>query len=94
MNNQYRTLSMKSEQNDGNVEIIVTGQSEAPLDVSYKLEVAGQSVTRHSGSTRLLTAQPQTLSRVKVSTGERWCATLRVEQSNGVNYRLTEGMCG
>lgn len=94
MNNQFRTIKMTSKHNGDNVEIIVTGQSPDPVSVNYKLEVSGQSTTRHSGSTRLAAGDKQTLSRVRVSTAKRWCAVLQVEQSNGVNYRLTDGMCG
>jgi hypothetical protein len=94
MNNQFRTLKMSSKQNEGNVEITVIGLSPDPVLVSYKLEVSGQSTTRHSGSTRLSAGDRQILSRVRVSAQQRWCATLQVEQSNGVQYRLTDGTCG
>ena len=93
MENQHRALTLTSQENGKMTEIIVTAQTDNPVQVSYKLAVAGDSSTRHSGSTRLSPGTDQVLSRVRIARAERWCATLDVKQGDGLAYRLTNGPC-
>lgn len=93
MVNQHRALSMTTQDNGDTTEIIVTAKTDDPVQVSYKLAVAGKSSTRHSGSTRLSSGPEQVISRVRITRDKDWCATLDVKQGDGLSYRLTNGPC-
>lgn len=87
-----QALKLERETRSGEVEIRVIGHSANAVEVSYHLDVKGNSTTRHSGRTRLKPGVEATLSRVKVSTSGDWCATLEVEQGDD-RYTLEEGSC-
>lgn len=87
-----QALKLERETRSGEVEIRVIGHSDNAVEVSYHLDVKGNSTTRHSGRTRLKPGVEATLSRVKVSTDGDWCATLEVEQGED-RYTLEEGSC-
>jgi hypothetical protein len=93
MNEQRRVLTLESQTRDGTAELIVFAQSNTPVAVRYELVVEGDSVTRHAGATRVLPGDQHMLSRVRVTSKSSWCASLKVHQDDGMDYRLSEGSC-
>ncbi|MEL7188838.1 MAG: curli-like amyloid fiber formation chaperone CsgH [Pseudomonadota bacterium] len=87
-----KALKLERKIREGEVEFRVIGLSESAVEVSYKLDVKGNSTTRHSGRTRLSPGVEATLSRVKVATNGDWCAILEVEQGSD-RYTLKDGNC-
>ncbi len=93
MSDPKHVLQLQVDESGDTAEIVVIGQSEAPVRVRYTLNVTGSSSTSHAGRTSLSGGASQTLSRVKINKDGGWCAKLDVEQSDGTSYRLTEGDC-
>jgi len=93
MQDEQQAVRLSAHKEGEMVEIIVSGQSTDPMEVSYDLAVAGASSTRHKGSTRLESGSEKVLSRVRIPQHDKWCATLDVTQGDGTSYRLEQGGC-
>lgn len=93
MHQQHRALSLSTvPMGDDMVEIVLTAATNEPMQVRYNVELVGRSCTRHSGATRIMPGERQTLSRLRTRE-PAWCVTVQVEQSDGLRYRLVEGTC-
>ncbi len=93
MNEQRRVLTLESQTHNGMAELTIFAHSITPVAVRYELVVEGDSVTRHAGATRVLPGDQHMLSRVRINSNSHWCASLKVRQDDGMEYRLVEGSC-
>src|SRR5690606_13439223 len=94
MQEQFRAVSLEAMRNGEMVEVALRGQARQPIEAHYVLEFRGDSRTRHAGGARLSPGETVELSRLRVKTGAKWCATASVEQSDGLKYTLRDGDCG
>lgn len=75
------------------VEINLRGEASHPTDVQYTVNLSGSSTTRHTGRTRVVPGDPQTLSTLRIRGDTAWCATVEVVQDRDVSYTLRAGTC-
>jgi hypothetical protein len=86
-------LQLDVRQKDGIIEVQLIGNSPRSQQVSYLLEVMGQSTSRHRGKTTLAANSPTVLSTVRVTAGKRWCVRLLAEEEGREPYEIREGDC-
>jgi hypothetical protein len=86
-------LTLDVQQHDGAIEVRLIGHSPRTQQVSYALEVTGQSTSRHRGKTTLTADTPAVLSTMRAQTGDNWCVKLVAEDEGGEPYEVTRGTC-
>jgi hypothetical protein len=76
---------------DGIIEVRLIGLSARAQEVTYALEVSGQSTSRHRGKTTLAAGTEAVLSTMRAEAGENWCVRLVAEEEGRAPYEITEG---
>lgn len=93
MRDASHALSLKVERTGGTIAVELLGHSPRARQVSYVLEVSGQSTSRHRGTTTLAANTPVRLSAMTASVGETWCVRLLAEEEGSDPYEIVEGDC-
>ncbi len=93
MTDDPHALTLDVQQRDGVIEVQLIGHSEQAQEVSYLLEVSGQSTSRHRGKTTLTAGTTAVLSTMRANAGDNWCVKLVAEEAGGEPYEITEGNC-
>jgi hypothetical protein len=93
MTEEPRALTLDVRPLQGGIEVQLIGLSPRRQQVSYTLEVTGQSTSRHSGTTTLAADTRAVLSTLRSSAGENWCVTLKAEEEGRPPYEITQGSC-
>lgn len=90
---QTRSITLDVQMEGDQVVARVLGHSKTTRQVSFSLEVTGTSTSRHKASTTLAAGTQTTLSTIKITRGESWCARAVVEEAGIEPYELTQGPC-
>lgn len=75
------------------IEVQLIGDSPRAQQVSYLLEVTGQSTSRHRGKTTLAANARTVLSTIRANAGEKWCVRLLAEEEEREPYTILAGDC-
>lgn len=86
-------LTLEVRQQGDTLEIQLIGDSDRTQQVSYLLEVTGQSTSRHRGKTTLAANARTILSTVRANPGNTWCVRLLAEEEGREPYEILEGDC-
>jgi hypothetical protein len=86
-----RALTLDVDDHGGVIEVRLIGLSDRSQQVSYALEVNGQSTSRHRGKTVLAAGTSAVLSTMRASAGENWCVRLVAEEEGSAPYEITQG---
>ncbi len=101
MTENPHALSLDVRQQVGGIEVLLIGNSAHAQQVSYQLEVTGQSTSRHRGTTTLAAGATAILSTIRASTGSEsgansgadWCVRLLAEEEGRAPYEVIAGNC-
>ncbi len=93
MTEESQALKLDVQQRDGVIEVQLIGHSDRAQEVSYLLEVTGQSTSRHRGKTTLAAGTTAVLSTMRANAGETWCVKLVAEEPGRDPYEVVEGSC-
>jgi hypothetical protein len=93
MTDDPRALSLDVQQRDGAIEVQLIGLSERTLEVTYTLEMTGNSTSRHRGKTTLTAGSRAVLSSMRASANENWCVKLVAKEAGDAPYELIKGNC-
>ncbi len=93
MNDDPRALTLDVQQRDGGIDVQLIGHSAHTQQVSYTLEVTGNSTSRHSGKTTLTAGNTAVLSTMRASASDNWCVKLVAEEPGRAPYEVIEGSC-
>jgi hypothetical protein len=93
MNDVPAALSLAVSKQGDAIEVQLIGEAAEARQVSYVLEVSGQSNSRHRGKTTLAANARTVLSTIKTSAGPDWCVRLLAEEEGRAPYQLREGNC-
>lgn len=93
MNDDPRALTLQVQQRDGGIDVQLIGHSPRTQEVSYTLEVTGNSTSRHRGKTTLTAGNTAVLSTMRASAGDKWCVKLMAEEPGRAPYEVIEGSC-
>lgn len=93
MTQDTHALRLDVRQQDGGIEVQLIGKSATAQQVSYLLEVSGNSTSRHRGKTTLTAGATAVLSTVRANTGADWCVRLVAEEEGREPYEVLEGNC-
>jgi hypothetical protein len=93
MTDEPHALTLDVRQHDGTIEVQLIGFSPDTRQVSYALEVTGQSTSRNKGKTTLAAGTRAVLSTMRTTAGESWCVTLLAEEEGRDPYEITQGSC-
>jgi hypothetical protein len=94
MNEHPAALTLDVRQHGDAIEVQLIGDAPTARQVSYELEVAGQSTSRHRGKTTLTANARTVLSTVRATAGNKWCVRLLAEEEGREPYEIIEGDCG
>jgi len=86
-------LMLEVRQQGDTLEIQLIGDSPQTQQVSYLLEVTGQSTSRHRGKTTLAANARTVLSTVRANSGTNWCVRLLAEEEGREPYEILKGNC-
>jgi hypothetical protein len=86
-------LSLAVSKQGDRVEVQLIGEAAEARQVSYVLEVTGQSNSRHRGKTTLAANTRAVLSTIRTSAGPDWCVRLLAEEEGREPYEIREGLC-
>lgn len=86
-------LTLDVHQDGDAIEVQLIGDSPRAQQVSYLLEVTGQSTSRHRGKTTLAANARTVLSTIRASAGEGWCVRLLAEEEGREPYEVLAGDC-
>lgn len=86
-------LTLDVRHNGDAIEVQLIGDSPRAQQVSYVLEVTGQSTSRHRGKTTLAANSRTVLSTIRANAGEAWCVRLLAEEEGRDPYEILEGDC-
>ena len=86
-------LSLAVAKQGDRIEVQLIGETAEARQVSYVLEVSGQSNSRHRGKTTLAAHTRTVLSTVTASAGPDWCVRLLAEEEGREPYEIREGLC-
>ncbi|KEO90079.1 hypothetical protein EH31_08280 [Erythrobacter longus] len=92
--NDTRAISLNVVEGADSVEIQVIANSTVTQQIEFKAELTGASNSRHNSSSTVAAGDKQVLSRMKISSGDGWCAKVDVTEASGAKYTLTAGDCG
>jgi hypothetical protein len=93
MSDNPEALTLEVHRNGDAIEVQLMGDSRHTQQVSYLLEVTGQSTSRHRGKTTVAANARTVLSTVRANVGERWCVRLLAEDEGREPYEILEGDC-
>lgn len=93
MTDNAPALTLDVREHDGMLEIELVGLSPQAQEVRYALEVTGNSISRHRGSTTLGAGTRAVLSTMRTTAGENWCVKLTAEEEGRAPYEITRGPC-
>lgn len=93
MTEEPRALTLDVRPHEGGIEVQLIGLSPRRQQVSYTLEVTGQSTSRHRGTTTLAADTRAVLSTLRSHGGDNWCVTLKAEEEGRAPYEITRGSC-
>jgi hypothetical protein len=93
MSDTPEALKLDVRQHGNRIEVQLIGDAPTARQVSYMLEVTGQSTSRHRGKTTLAANAPTILSTVKATAGDKWCVRLLAEEEGREPYEIVEGDC-
>ena len=93
MDDDRPALRLDVAEHDGSIEVRLIGDTARTQEVSYTLEVSGQSTSRHRGRTTLTAGSSAVLSTMRASVGADWCVTLFAEEAGRAPYEITRGPC-
>lgn len=97
--NETRALSLivkegMSKDGGGNVEIEVVADSPVTQQIDFTAQLTGASNSRHKSSSSVAAGERQVLSRMRINSGDGWCAKVDVTEASGAKYTLSAGDCG
>ena len=90
---ETRAIAMQVEETEDAVIVELIATSAVAQHITYDIEVAGSSRSKHRGTTTISAKSDTVLSRFKVSHSGTWCASANVTEENGLNYTLKAGDC-
>ncbi|MEO0462250.1 MAG: curli-like amyloid fiber formation chaperone CsgH [Pseudomonadota bacterium] len=90
---QARSITLDVQVEGNQLVARILGHAKTTRQVSFSLEVTGSSTSKHNASTTLAAGAEATLSTIKVTHGENWCARAIVEEAGQEPYELSEGPC-
>lgn len=93
MTDNTHALRLDVRQQAGGIEVQLIGNSATAQQVSYLLEVTGQSTSRHRGTTTLTAGTPAILSTIRANASGDWCVRLVAEEEGREPYEILEGNC-
>jgi hypothetical protein len=93
MSDVPEALKLDVRQAGDGIEVQLIGNSPRAQQVSYLLEVTGQSTSRHRGKTTLAANARTVLSTVRANAGEKWCVRLLAEEEGREPYEILAGDC-
>lgn len=93
MRDATAALSLAVARQGDRIEVQLIGETAEARQVSYVLEVSGQSNSRHRGKTTLAANTRTVLSTVTTSAGPDWCVRLLAEEEGREPYEIREGLC-
>jgi len=93
MSDNPEALKLDVRHHGNSIEVQLIGDAPTARQVSYVLEVTGQSTSRHRGKTTLAAHAPTVLSTVKATAGETWCVRLLAEEEGREPYEIVKGDC-
>lgn len=93
MTEDPHALTLDVQQHDGAIEVRLIGNAARTQEVSYLIEVTGQSTSRHRGRTTLTAGTSAVLSTMRATIGEDWCVKLVAEEAGRDPYEIIEGSC-
>lgn len=88
-----QAISMRVDENAETVQVELVANSPRAQVVEYRIEVGGNSRSKHSGKTTVAADAEAVLSRFRVSHDGTWCATAEIVEQSGATYRLEAGDC-
>ncbi len=91
MTDEARTLALEVVEADTHVKVLLLAQSRHRQEVSYEIELTGDSTTRHKGRTTVDPGGQRVLSTIRMSTSGAWCARVTVQEDDGAPYELSRG---
>lgn len=86
-----RSLTLDVDDHGGVIEVRLIGLSDRSQQVSYALQVNGQSTSRHRGRTVLAAGTSAVLSTMRAAAGKNWCVRLVAEEEGSAPYEITAG---
>lgn len=93
MTDEPHALTLDVREDAGTIVVQLVGFAPEARQVSYALEVTGQSTSRHKGKTMLAAGTRAVLSTLRATAGENWCVTLQAEEEGREPYEVTQGNC-
>jgi len=93
MTEDPHALTLDVREQDGGIEVQLIGLSQRAQQVSYLLEVTGQSTSRHRGKTTLTPGATAILSTIRATSGADWCVRWVAEEEGRAPYEIREGSC-
>jgi hypothetical protein len=94
MTDPQPALTLEVQQHGSMIEVRLIGLSPRTQQVSYSLEITGQSTSRHRGKTTLTADTPAVLSTMRTETGDKdWCVKMVAEEEGGAPYEVVRGTC-
>lgn len=93
MNEEARALALEVTDAGAHVELQLLAHSSRSQEVSYEIEVTGDSTTRHKGRTTLQAGAEAVLSTIRTSKSGDWCARVTVREEGREAYQILRGSC-
>jgi hypothetical protein len=93
MNEDPAALTLDVRQQGDALEVQLIGDAPSARQVSYLLEVTGQSTSRHRGKTTLVANARTVLSTIRATATDKWCVRLIAEEEGREPYEIIEGDC-
>lgn len=93
MTDESPALSLDVQHTGNLIEVRLIGNAAHTQEVSYQIEVIGQSTSRHSGKTTLTGGTTAVLSTMRASVGADWCVKLVAQEAGREPYEIIEGPC-
>lgn len=93
MTDESPALSLDVQHTGNLVEVRLIGNAAHMQEVSYLIEVTGQSTSRHRGTTTLTGGTTAVLSTMRANVGADWCVKLVAEEAGREPYEVIRGTC-
>jgi len=93
MTDERPVLSLDVQHTGNLIEVRLIGNAAHTQEVSYQIEVTGQSTARHRGKTTLTGGTTAVLSTMRASVGADWCVKLIAQEAGREPYEIIEGTC-
>lgn len=93
MSDEARSLALEVVDAGSHVELQLLARPQHRQEVSYQIELTGDSTTRHSGRTTVEPGAQKVLSTIRTSKSGDWCARVTVQEEGREAYEITRGNC-